>query len=40
MFVKVPVIISIRFDENNVFGLIYINIYKFRGLAGGDTYTE
>ena len=34
MFLKVPVIIIIRVIENNVLGLIYIDIYKFRGWTG------
>ena len=29
MFLKVPVIIIIRFGENNVLGTTYINVYKF-----------
>ena len=33
MFLKVPVIIIIRFGENNVLGTIYINIYQFWGWA-------
>ena len=37
MFLKVPVIIIIRFGENNVLGTIYyINIIiNFRGMQGG-----
>ena len=34
MFLKLPVIISIRFDENNAFGTIYIDIYSFSGGGG------
>ena len=33
MFLKVPVIIIIRFGEN-VLGTIYIDIYQFQGWAG------
>ena len=29
VFLKVPVIIIIRFGENNVLGTIYIDIYQF-----------
>ena len=35
MFLKAPVIISMRFGENNVLGLIYIN---FSGLLVGVTW--
>ena len=31
MFLKEPVIIIIRFDENNVVEQIYIDMYKFQG---------
>ena len=31
-------IIIMRFDENNVLGLKYIDIYQFRGLVGGGGY--
>ena len=34
VFLKVPVIIIIRFGENNVLGTIYIDIYKFGGGRG------
>ena len=37
MFLKVPVIIIIRFGENNVLCPKYINIYEFRGGTGGRT---
>ena len=35
VFLKVPVIIIMRFSENNVLGTIYINIYQFWGVCGG-----
>ena len=35
MFLKVPMIIIIRFGENNVFGQIYIDIHQFREWAAG-----
>ena len=35
MFLKVPVIIILRFGVNNVLGSKYIDIYQFRGLEGG-----
>ena len=37
MFIKVPVIIIIRFDENNVLGTIYIQIYIFQRWADRGT---
>ena len=39
MFLKVPVIIIMRFGDNNVLCVKYINIYEFRGVRGGRTYT-
>ena len=36
MFLNVPLIIIIRFDENNVLGTIYIN---FGGGCGGILFT-
>ena len=38
MFLKVPVIIILRFGENNVLGPKYIDIYQFRGLAEGEVH--
>ena len=35
LFLKVPMIIIMRFSENKVLGPKYINIYQFRGLAEG-----
>ena len=34
VFLKVPLIIIIRFGENKVLGTIYIDIYKFRWWTG------
>ena len=34
VFLKVPVIIIIRFEKNDVLGTIYIDIYEFWGWAG------
>ena len=36
VFLRVPVIIIIRFGEKNALGTIYIDIYKFRW--GGEVY--
>ena len=38
VFLKVPVIIIMRFGENNVVEPKYIDVYKFRGLAGRGKY--
>ena len=35
MFLKVPVIIIIRFGENNLLGTIYVDIYQFQRWARG-----
>ena len=35
VFLKVPMIIIMRFCENNVLGPKYIDIYKFWGFIGG-----
>ena len=35
VFLKIAVIIIIRFGENNLLGTIYIDIYQFWGWAGG-----
>ena len=39
VFLKVPVIIIMRFIENNVLGPKYIYIYKFWGVRRGRTYS-
>ena len=39
MFLKVPVIIIMRFGENNVLCPKYIDIYEFGGVQGGCTYS-
>ena len=39
MFLKVPKIIIMRFGEDNVLGPKYIDIYEFRGVQGGRTYS-
>ena len=39
MFLKVPMIIIMRFGENNVLGPKYIDIYEFGGGTGGRTYS-
>ena len=36
VFLKVPMIIIIRFSENNVLGTIYIEIYQFQRRARGE----
>ena len=38
MFLKVPVMIVLRFGENNVVGPKYINIYEFWGGFEGDVH--
>ena len=38
VFLKVLVIIIMRFGENNVFGPKYIDIYQFLELVGGGCY--
>ena len=39
MFLKVPVIIVMRFGENNVLCPKYIDTYEFRGVWEGCTYS-
>ena len=39
VFLKVPVMIIIRFGENNVFCPKYIDIYEFWVVWGGCTYS-
>ena len=39
VFLKYPEIIIMRFGENNVLCPKYIDIYKFRGVRGGSTYS-
>ena len=38
MFLKVSVITTMRFAENNVLGPIYIDIYQLRVWAGEEGY--
>ena len=39
VFLKVPVIIIMRFGENNVSCLKYIDIYEFPVVRGGHAYS-